>query len=246
MMKFKLTTLFGGAAALMIAGSAQANLLTDGGFEAATDQFTHPNWTMVTNTPDPGSPTAQSARFQNSGWASFPHGVPGKGVWFRGFLGKSAAATANAKVTQAVAQAGAAGQTYTLTAKSRIAENFNINPAVDSQAILAIDFLDASMNVIGTSAIDVYDTAQTNGTLQPSLGADNSLWWFDYSVSGTAVAGTAFVQARLEMIDGLDASISGDQAALFDDLVLTVPEPASAMLALTGLFGLAGLRRRSA
>jgi hypothetical protein len=148
---------------------------------------------------------------------------------------------ANANLWQDVP--GTPGESYDLSAWFRYEKYYSgLNPLESTQTLLAMDFLDAGMAVLDSSVLDV-------DTVMPTLPdgtADGN--WYQFSVSGVAPAGTAYVRARTTMVDGMFAYyLDGNgnwvalnpQSAFADDFVLT-PEPAS----LVALLLLAALRRR--
>lgn len=156
-----------------------------------------------------------------------PGGNPGDwAVFFKGFTGGGTNGPATGHLYQDVP--GIAGETYTLTGWAGAEANYF------GGAEFAIEFLDGSGAVLSAATLDL---------VAAGLFVDNGQA-FDYkqfTVSGTAPAGTAFVRARASMLDAAANPAGGGQAYVVDDFVL-IPAPGAAALAMAG--GLLALRRR--
>jgi hypothetical protein len=85
-----------------------------------------------------------------------------------------------------------------------------------------------------------------------TAGAASVQWWVDDLLIGTLDAGAngAFSSSGRVALGYSDPTANGSDLpthsfALIDNLRIAVPEPATLLLSMIGLFGLAGLRRRS-
>lgn len=128
---------------------------------------------------------------------------------------------------------GTAGDTYTLTGWAGCEPNFI------GGAVFAVEFLNGGGTVIGGSVLDLAAVASPNGLFDPNGHPFN---YKQYTVSGTAPAGTVSVRARASMIDAFANPAGGGQAYVIDDFVLT-PEP-TALLGMVLLGAAAFARRR--
>lgn len=206
------------------------NLLFNGDLELGTDPplDSADGWTLIEPDLDMMGMPENSAEFIN-----FANHTPGgeRGLWLRSFeggFGMDSADTVDAHLLQAVP--GAAGVQYMLSAYFRYEAHYSgIEPGNTTQTILAIDFLDAAMVPVGGVELDI-DTVQMNDSV-----------WRQFSVDGVSPAGTAFVRARVSMLDGT-VSPMNPQSAFVDDLFL-VPTPTGTSVLLGGIAVMARRRR---
>ncbi|MCU0316873.1 MAG: PEP-CTERM sorting domain-containing protein [Fimbriimonadaceae bacterium] len=153
---------------------------------------------------------------------------PDMAVFFKSFTGNATNGAATGHLYQDVA--GTAGLIYTLTGWAGAEANYM---AADS--VFALEFLNGSGSVIGSSILSLTPTLQTPNNLAFNYKL--------YTVTGTAPTGTATVRARISMIDGMANPAGGGQAFVVDDFTLTaVPEPMT--MAALGLGALVIARRR--
>lgn len=151
------------------------------------------------------------------------------GVFFKAFTGNLGTGDlANANLYQDVA--GAAGSAYTLTGWAGAEANYT------GYSEFAIDFLDAGHNMISSAALDLEAAGLFDANGQPFN-------YKQFSVDGVAPAGTAFVRARVSMLNGYANPLGGGQAFVADDFNLT-PEPSTALLGLLLGAVAANARRR--
>jgi hypothetical protein len=193
---------------LVFGVSAQANMLTNGDFALGSDGTTAPN----------NAALAWSQYNSSGGWnnrETSGNPVPGDYLMAIG-----AAGGYGAFAWQDVA--GTAGTTYKLSADSSL-DNWWKNAGY-----LKIEFYDAG----GTNPVNLVGFAESAHWAQ--AGYDTGLPWANYSITGTAPAGTATVRAML-------GTWGEGGTARFDNAVL-IPEPAT--MILLGLGSLAMLRRK--
>lgn len=205
----------------LVTATAQANLLDDGSFEAATDNTTTSNsaWTLDANAPDG---TDSSATFSESVWAA-SDGL--KGVWFKSFEGETDPVNgplAEASLSQTVSNVG--GGDYTLTFDSARETNF-------TAGLVSVSLPDGS----STTSIDLLTATYNDGG-----NLDGNPTSFSLALNG--VASGANLTVLVEMADGVD-SLSNPQSLMFDNFSL-VPEPTSIALAGISMLSLIGLRRK--
>jgi hypothetical protein len=190
---------------LLVCGvSVQANLLTNGDFALGSDGTTAPN----------NAALAWSQYNSSGGWnnrETSGNPIPGNYL-----LAIGAAGGYGAFGWQDVA--GTAGVTYTLSADAAL-DNWWKNAGY-----LKIEFYNAG----GTSPANLVGFAELSPHFAQA-GYDTGLPWANYSITGTAPAGTATVRAVL-------GTWGEGGTARFDNAVL-VPEPATMiMLGLGSLF----------
>jgi hypothetical protein len=108
------------------------------------------------------------------------------------------------------------------------------DPTVKSQFVL--QFLNSSSTVVGSSTLN----------LVPLLGVvnGNPFQYKQFTVSGTAPAGTVTVRSIAQMLNAYGNPAGGDQAFVVDSFGLVAPEPASIVLGLIAAAGVFGLVRR--
>lgn len=209
---------------VVFAATAQANLLDDPSFEAATDntQTSNSAWTLTADVPGaPNGGTEASAVFEDGPWA---HNDGEIGVWFKSFEGNQAAGdtTANASLTQTVSNV--AGGDYILTFDSARETNHTAGST-------SVSLSDGSSTV----SIDLLTATYNNGG---NMNSDPT----SFSLALPGVSAGADLTVLVEMVDGVDA-LANPQSIMFDNFSL-VPEPTSLALAGISMLGLMGLRRK--
>lgn len=232
--------LLGGLLALALCvGSAQAQeLLTNNLLDATSVS------TQVLATPTSWTATANktiSGPF-NDGMSSegFANvlGPGGMGLFFKPFQGNLATGDKiSASLTQSVP--GTPGQFYKLTGWAGAGAGYIglVDPTVHSE--FHMDFLNSSSTKIGGTTLDLRAAGLGVGAPTPPA---SGFGYHNFSLTGTAPAGTAFVQVGAFMTDAYGNPAGGDQAFVVDAFSLTIPEPGS--IGLASLAGLALLARR--
>ena len=179
---------------------SQDNLLSDPSLDESEPNTTeNPFWTLEVVQPNENG---RAAQFQNSGWASFPNGTPGFGLWFRAFEGSDEDDMSGAQATLTQRVSGTAGLTYELSAWHKVEANY-----ISASTVLAIDFLDENGDTLTSEALEL------NGQ-HPADGS-----WVQYRVKSKAPDNTTEVQARAQMVDGVNA-MANPQSAMLDDFFL--------------------------
>lgn len=228
-MKRFMNGLMGLAIVAAPAFAGPANLLINGDLEApAGGADAADGWTLIEPDVDTSGAPVNSAEF--IGFANHtPAGA--RGLWYRSFmggLGSTNPPQVDAELRQDVA--ATAGENYNLSAWFRYETNYpGLSEFSNTDTLLAMDFLQGG-SVIGSVVLNV-DTAY-------DLGQVNQ--WQQFTISGTAPAGTDGLRVRSNLVDG-ELQTLNPQSAFVDDFVLT-PEPTS--LGLLALAGLALIRRR--
>jgi hypothetical protein len=167
------------------------------------------------------------------------HDGGGFGLFYKAFTGNPpwdpTAGSVDANIHQDVA--GTPGLKYILTGWWGAEDNYSGLNTPGANTIFALDFLGSRGTLIGSAELDL----EAAGLGDPSSAGLN---YEQFMVMATAPLGTQTVRARGSLIDGVFFQDPG-QALVTDEWSLTaVPEPASAMLALFGMLGLAGVTRR--
>jgi len=161
----------------------------------------------------------------------------GFGVFFKPFQGSTAD-----RITASLYQDNPAtpGVTYTLTGWAGAGVNYIglTDPTVGSE--FHLQFLNSASAVIGDSTLNLVVNGQH---VLGSPNGGNPFGYFNYTLSGTAPAGTVAVRALAEMVNAYANPLGGDQAFVVDAFTL-VPEPSVISLAVLGLAGLLGSRNR--
>lgn len=202
---------------VVIAASAQANLLDDGSFDLATgdSQTSNSAWVLNSNNPDPGTPTDEAAQFQAAAWASNDAGAPEVGVWFRAFTGKTAGPLAQADISQSV------------------------NAPSDGDYVLSFDARRETFFSVASWSVDLNGASVDLLSAAPADGS-----WNTFSVVLSGVTAGDALTVTGAMVDGIDA-LANPQSAFLDNFDLQlVPEPTSVALAGIGLLGLLAVRRK--
>ncbi len=196
-----------GLLATSVLAQAQVNLLADPSLEASEPASQeNPSWTLEANQPDGQN---FSAQYQSAGWASYPAGTAGIGLWLKAFEGGNSETEPAAEVTLTQRVPGEAGQGYELRAAVRVETNYS-----SASTILALDFLNGAGEIL----------ASVENELNGKHPADGS--WEFFSAKGTAPEGTTELQARATMVGGVNA-MANPQSAMVDDFSLTAVELAS-------------------
>ena len=222
-----------GALVALCAGSAQANLLTNGGFElpdaSGGDVSCSVDWTCFNNswTNNTAGPAFGPVSYTNN------FGVVGAGVQSLKQYGVDGGAFQDVAAT--------AGLTYTAEVW---AMNWSGDP-LNNLGILQLTFRDSTGgNVLGPAFENFVDSVDdmVNIYLPVEDGADVSDWT-RVVASGVAPVGT--VSARVLLLHVLTDGTPADGTVRWDGASLTaVPVPAAVWLFGSGILGLIGVARR--
>jgi hypothetical protein len=207
------------------------NFVLNDSFQPATNRLQNgnlntvgpPNGYEITELPD-GTDSLSFIGFAN-------HTTGGaQGMWLRAFTGTEAE-PADAIISQTVP--GVAGGNYTFSAWSLFEVGYSgdaeIFPGTQTDTLLELAFLDGGGAVIGAPNVldlnlgpDGLPDGPAGGGGNPRDGQHNDTTWREFSVSGTAPAGTASVRITASGIDMFDSG-TNPQSAFFDDFSLDGP-----------------------
>ena len=223
-------------------GTAKAvNLLVNGALDLPAPGATITGWTKDESKTLSG-PTTDLITLEP--WIEIPPITSGGGDldlggFVKAFQGNNTTGDrATLHLTQGVV--GVAGTPYILTGMIGAGANYSgliANTVTDTELAIEFDTDNDRTSMLGSSILDVQAAGLTSGG-GPAFGAQQ------FSVSGTAPAGTTVVRARFSMIEGYNTQ-NPDPSMFIDDFSLDiVPEPTSVALGLIGLLGVVGLVRR--
>jgi hypothetical protein len=201
--------------------SLAAEQLTNGGLNLGPPP-PPPGWTLT----ESGGNTAEL-----QGFADHP-GDPGElGLWLRPF--ETGTPTGDATLSQTVGVSP--GREITFSGWSRWEANYVGGVvATPTDTLMEMQFLDAGNNAVGAPITLDLRTEQMN---------DNT--WRQHSLMGVVPLGATQLRVSAIANDMFNNPAGGGQSAFFDDFsVVSVPEPASAMMLLFSAIGLFGWSRR--
>jgi hypothetical protein len=203
------------------ATSPATERLTNGALDLGPPQ-PPPGWTLIESGGDTANPDV--------GFADNPPG-PGLGLWLRPFV----TATPNGDATLSQTVGVLPGREITFSGWSRWEANYVGGVvATPTDTLMEMQFLDAGNNPVGAPLTLDLRTEQMN---------DNT--WRFHDLASTVPLGATQVRVSAIANDMFNNPAGGGQSAFFDDFsVRSVPEPASAALALLGVLGMLGLARR--
>lgn len=216
---------------------AKANLLSNGNMDVTSvgpqALATPTGWNVISALPStPGFNDGASSEPWNN--VADPSGF---GVFFKTFFGDGAN---NLTVHLFQDNPATPGLTYTLTGWAGAGPGYSgFVSGGPTTTEFALQFLDAGSSIIGGTVLNLVPAGLGTGTT-PGLG----FGYKEFSVFGTAPAGTVSVRSRLSIINAYDVPGAGDAAFVGDNFILAVPEPTTAALVGLGLTALVGMRRR--
>ena len=236
----------GGLLGFLVCGPAfGAELLIDAGMNSigANGQLSStPNapWVVeaTRGATDPFNDAAASEGFADTDGGGF-------GLFFKSFVGNPpwdpTAGSVDASIYQDVA--GTPGSTYTLTGWWGAEANYSGLNIGGANTIFALDFFGAGDALLSSAELDL----EAAGLGGPNAGLNYEL----FQVMAIAPAGTLTVRARGTMLGGAFFQDPGqalvtDQWSLTSSTDVPVPEPATGILTVTGLLGLAARRKARA
>lgn len=218
-------------AAALTPWTANANLLDDGDFDLATSGSITSNsdWSLVSNVPND---VDFSAQFQVGGFARSDGAAgSGAGIWYRSFAG-SPTQGGDSELTQTVA-APESGD-YLLTFEAARETNFTADEWLVSLS---------SDGTGGSGVVDLLAAAIPEGNFNQVQVVNGGPGAAAFSIRVDGVTAGDMLTVTTSMVNGVDAGVNPQSAFIDRFSLTTIPEPTSALIALFGMFGLAGHRR---
>lgn len=210
---------------------ANANLLDDGDFDLATSGTITSNsaWSLVSDVPNGVDFAAQ---FQVGGFARSDGALgSGAGIWYRSFTG-STSDGADSDLTQTVAAPESSDYLLTFEAARETnftADEWNVSLTSDGTG--------------GSGVIDLLAAAIPEGNFNQVQVVNGGPGAAAFSIRINGVTAGDMLTVNASMVNGVDAG-ANPQSAFIDRFSLTtIPEPATALIALFGLAGAAARRR---
>ncbi|HEY7090806.1 MAG TPA: PEP-CTERM sorting domain-containing protein [Tepidisphaeraceae bacterium] len=236
--------LLGGVAGFMLlVGSARAqNLLANPNMDTAaisTQTLPTPVSWNASATKSASGPFADGMSSESFANVLDPSGL---GLFFKPFQGNNASQPPDlisATISQDVV--GTAGQKYTMTGWAGAGTSYIGLTDSNVKSEFRLLFLNSSFTVIGGTTLNLATNGLGSGAADPPA---SGFGYHQFTLSGTAPAGTLFVRAQADMLNAYNNPAGGDQAFVVDTFSLTVPEPATLGLASFGGMMLMAVRRR--